>query len=626
MPVVSNRHFSIMTAVARPALKRFWLPVAVVLAIHAALGITAAARLTPTHDEYWHLPVGLLNLKTGRFHFENLNPPLCRMTAALPLLFTSARMAPEDVGTGLTGWGDAFMAANAAHYGQCFFVGRTMIVLLSVLGGLVTAVWSRELFGNTAGCLAALLWAFEPNLIAHGSFVTTDMGAAAFFVFTLFALWKFATRPGWKTALLFGGLLGLAQVAKFTSLLLYPISIVSFAVIVIAARTRTMTQPNAGNEKDRTARRELRPSPRTVESTAGPESALGARISILRMSALWALALLVSLLVLNAGYLFRGSFSRLRTYDFQSNELRADARRLASIGWMPVPLPRDYVEGLDNQRRMMEQKHAVFLDGQWSADGFPYYYFWGLFYKLPHPLQLLALATLLWLVVPGGVPRQLFVQLVIVLPAAVMIFVAQTSPMQLGIRYVLPVIPFLILFASQSARWLNYKVYPFRTLTTGVLAAWMLLSVRYHPHHISYFNELAGGPLGGREHLLDSNLDWGQDLDGLKSFLYSHRWGEIGLAYFGTVPPAAIGIAYHIPPSRIPQPGRYAISVNFEQGRPYWVRTPPGKIRPVDLGEFSYFRFFEPTANIGYSIDVFDLSPDDIGRWRKEAEKAGLAR
>ncbi|HUE16996.1 MAG TPA: hypothetical protein VMR25_22655, partial [Planctomycetaceae bacterium] len=85
-----------MTADATRSLKRFWLPVAAVLAIHAALGISAACRLTTTHDEYWHLPVGLLNLKTGRFHFDNLNPPLCRMTAALPLLFTSAQTGPVD--------------------------------------------------------------------------------------------------------------------------------------------------------------------------------------------------------------------------------------------------------------------------------------------------------------------------------------------------------------------------------------------------------------------------------------------------------------------------------------------------------------------------------------------------
>ncbi len=333
-----------------------------------------------------------------------------------------------------------------------------------------------------------------------------------------------------------------------------------------------------------------------------------------------------SLLILNAGYLFRGSFSSLKSYDLQSSTLRGLSQRLASIGWFRVPLPRDYVEGIDHQRQVMEQQHPVFLDGQWSVDGIPHYYLWGLFYKLPHPLQILVLATLIWLVLPGAVPRRPFTQIVLLLPAVGMIAMAETSSMQLGVRYVLPAIPFLILFASQAALWFDWKAYPLRTVTTSLLIGWMLLSVRYHPHHLAYFNELAGGPLGGREHLLDSNLDWGQDLGGLQAYLDEHQIKDVGLAYFGTVPPSALGITYHIPPSRSPQPGRYAISVNFEQGRPHWVRTPKGEIRPVDIGEFEYFRFFEPVARIGYTIDVFDLTEADVDRWRAAARAAGVGR
>jgi hypothetical protein len=370
-----------MTADATRSLKRFWLPVAAVLAIHAALGISAACRLTTTHDEYWHLPVGLLNLKTGRFHFDNLNPPLCRMTAALPLLFTSAQTGPVDADRDWLGRGDAFVAANGPRYGAWFLLGRTMIALISILGGLVTAIWARELFGDAAGCLAACLWAFEPNLIAHGSLVTTDMGAAAFFVFTLFALWKFVARPGWKTALVFGVVLGLAQLAKFTSLLLYPISIAEFAILVIAGRAirrgELPSQQPSDERKGATQR----------SVAADRPSAPAESNSIVRMCGLGVVALLVSLLVLNAGYLFRGSFSTLRSYDLQSGALRGVAHRLQSIGGMPVPLPRDYVEGLDNQRHVMEQKHPVFLDGEWSEEGFAHYYLWGLFYKLPHPLS-----------------------------------------------------------------------------------------------------------------------------------------------------------------------------------------------------------------------------------------------
>jgi hypothetical protein len=603
-----------MTADAKRALKRFWLPVAFLLTIHAVLGITAAARLTATHDEYWHLPVGLLNLKTGRFDFDNLNPPLCRMTAALPLLLTSAQTGPVNVQHDAMGWGDVFIAANGQHYGTWFLLGRTMIVLISALGGLVTALWARDLSGDAAGCLAALLWAFEPNLIAHGSLVTTDMGAAAFFVFTLFAMWKFAGRPDWKRALIFGGVLGLAQLAKFTSLLLYPITIALFILLIYADR--------AGRRSELSSQQ----SSKDKKSKPAPDARPQTPRSIRRMCGLWILALFVSLLVLNAGYVFRGSFSPLRTYDLQSTAMRGTVHQLAWLGWLPIPLPRDYVEGIDHQRYMMEQKHPVFLDGQWSDDGIPHYYLWGLLYKLPHPLQLLALATLLWLVLARRSDGLLLVQIVILLPAVAMIALAESSPMQLGIRYALPAIPFFILFASQSVRWLDYRTFPFRTLTIVVLVGWMLFSVRYHPYDLAYFNELAGGPVGGREHLLDSNLDWGQDLGGLKEYLDKQGIGEIGLAYFGTVPPKALGISYHIPPAPIPRPGRYAVSVNFEQGRPHWVRTPQNEIRPVNIGQFAYFRFFEPVARIGYSIDVFELTQEDVDRWRAAAREAAMGR
>jgi hypothetical protein len=575
----------------------FWLIVAGLLAIHAALGISAASQLTATHDEYWHLPIGLLNLKTRRFDFDDLNPPLCRVLAALPLTLTSARTGAWDAHHDPQGWGDLFIAENPERYQHWFTLSRSMIVLLSVAGGLILAIWARNLFGDGAGLLAALLWTFEPNLIAHGSVVTTDMGAAAFFVFTLYAVWRFAQQPNWRRALVFGGLLGLAQLAKFTSLVLYPISITVFVLVA------TFERP-AGNPPPEGA-----PRPR-----------------ILKLTAMWLAALAVSLIVLNAGYFFRGSFGKVETYAFQSAALKRAATDFSALGRMPVPLPRDYLTGLDHQRQIMEQKHPVFLDGQWSEDGFPGYYAWAMFYKLPHALQLLSLLVLFWVVMPGSRPRRLVTQATILLPAIVVLAVAESSPMQLGIRYVLPMLPFIILFASQAAGWLDFKMFPLRTMATILLAAAMVLSVRFHPEHLSYFNELAGGPLGGREHLLDSNLDWGQDLGGLRNYLDAHPGrganNEIELAYFGTVPPTALGIRYQIPPGNDPQPGRFAVSVNFEQGRPHWVRTPDGKIQPVNIGQFSYFGAFQPVAHIGYSIDVFELTDRDVAEWRQKMAQA----
>jgi hypothetical protein len=408
--------------------------VSIILVIQIALGISTANRFGITYDEYNHLPVGLLNLRTGEFDFDSLSPPLCRMAAALPLLGTSVRTDFSGLPRETTDWSESFVAANRERYVQYFAIGRSMIVLLSAAAALVTAIWARERFGDAAGCLAALLWACEPTLLAHGSLVTTDMGAAAFFVFTLYAVWKFAQRPNWKRGLVFGIVLGLAQLAKFTCVLLYPLSVALFLIDrMIIAR---------GEERPGDV-----PRDRRVAAPAAPKK--------VQLARLWIAALVVSLVSMNAGYLFRGSCSSLSSYRFQSRSLQAVARALPA--GLPVPLPRDYVEGVDRQKHVMEGTHTVYLDGDWSLTGFPYYYLWSIFYKLPHPFQLLFVATAIWIARSAGVARRPWTQLSILLPPVTLVLVAQSSPMQLGIRYVLPAIPFAILFISQSAQGLSWE-------------------------------------------------------------------------------------------------------------------------------------------------------------------------
>lgn len=562
----------------------FWVVVVLLLAGHAALGIDAARRLTVTHDEYWHLPVGYLNVKTGRFGFDNLNPPLVRMWAAAPLLLTSAQAGPADFALDGTRHGDEFIAANPQHYFDWYTLGRTMIVLLSVLTGLVLALWAREWFGDAAACLCVLLWASDPNILAHGALVTTDFGATFFFVLTLYALWKYAERVTWSRALLFGLCLGLSQLAKYTSILLYPLSIVLW--LVYRLRNETLAA-------------------RPVKNI------------LLQWFAAWSL----SLLVLNAGYFFEGTCSRLGSYQFGSQTLIDWSTRLEPLDWVPVPLPRAYVRGIDRQRSIMEGRHPVFLDGQWRTDGFGHYYVMALLYKVPHALQLLVMLCGLFLIRPGNVSRRPRIQSAILVPAALLLAVAGTSGMQLGVRYVLPMLPFMILFAGQVMQWFQPSRYWLRSALVALLIVAAPLSLRYHPQHLAYFNESAGGPVGGRDHLLDSNLDWGQDLRALKRYLETHDLPDLGLAYFGTVPPHRLDIEYRVPPPRSPQPGWYAVSVNFVKGRPHWLRKPDGEIRPVDFQEFGYFQFLTPVDRVGTSIDIYNVTEADVERWRRAVNR-----
>ncbi len=557
-----------------------FIAIAVMLAGQTVVMTLTAVRLTITHDEYWHIPVGLLNWKTGRFDVEPLNPPLLRMWATWPLLFTSAESPRTEPTSDLTRIGDEFLAANHSNIDRFVVIARLPIVLLTVAAGALLARWAWEWHGPWAACLVAWLWSREPTVLAHGSLVTTDAGGAAFWIATLFATWRFAQRPTTWNSVLAGVLLGLAQAAKFTNVLLMPLVVGLWFV-----------------ERWRNA---------AVESQTWQ-----------RLLRRWGTLLLAAWLCLNAAYLFRGTGTAIRDFQFASRQAIDWQANLGSLAALPLPLPRDYVQGFDWQVSIMDSKHPVFLDGELvDTHGFWNYYLMTLLYKWPHSIHML----MLWAVVgtvrtrPAGCWRR---RMWSVVPALLMLYVASSSPMQLGIRYVLPAIPLLLLFASEiTAKW-SWPQTRWQPLVAG---AFLLLfdPWRSHPEYLAYFNELAGGTKGGRFHLLDSNLDWGQDLHELKRFLAEHSEVEpLSHAYFGTLPPESLGLRYERPPTNIPRPGWHAVSANFVMGRPHWTRDGHGGIRSVYPGEdFSYFWFFEPKHRIGASIDVYHLTDEDVRRWR----------
>jgi len=553
------------------------LCIAGLLVIHAVLGFDSSRKLTVTHDEYWHLPAGLTSWRTGRFDADNLNPPLTRMWDALPLVFTRASVDPAVPAGDNFQLGDRFLADNRDRYEFYLALARSMNVMFSVMTGLVLALWANELFGRKSACLAAALWSLCPTALANAALVTPDAGAACLFVATLFVSWRFANLPTWRSATIFGALLGLAQLTKFTSLLLYPLCIAAWFVI----RGRNRAVPVV-----------------TWQTTLGT----------------WSWAIVVSLVVLNGGYLFHGSFQPLKSYHFQSRAMQQIAGALSAVEAIPVPLPRDYLEGLDHQRRMMESAHPVYLDGKWRETGFDEYYLRSMEYKLPHATQALCLWAALCVAFPARLPRLGRVQVLLWLPVLILVVLASSIGMQLGIRYILPALPLLYLFAAQTARWLDWLRFRARTLLISLALVALPWSLRFHPHHLAYFNELAGGPAGGGRHLLDSNLDWGQDLGGVAQYVREHQLGEIGFAYFGMMPPSEVGIAYHIPRPFRPEPGWYAVSVNLAYGRPFTICNPDGTRRSTDIHEFSYFQAFTPVTRIGYSIYVYHITTGDAAR------------
>jgi len=580
--------------------------IGLLLTCQFALGLHTAISKSVTHDELWHLPVGLINLTQGRFGADNLNPPLTRMWAAVPLAVAGVRGDPTATGPAA---GSAFIAAHPDDFHKWYVWGRVFNLVLAVATGGLLARWARELWGTTAAVGVTLLYVTCPNVLAHSSIVTPDAGLMLGCLASLYLFWKWSEQRTWRGAIALGVVVGLTQAAKFTAVLLYPVLGAVWVGLALTGR---------------------RPA----------KDAVPAKGAAWQFPA----AVVLSLIVLNAVYLFHGSGRRLGDYAFVSQSLSVTSAALGAWHWLPVPFPQDYLEGLDTQRAIMESPHPVFLDGQWSIIGFPAYYPKTLLYKVPHPLQVLAIVGLLGTFAVRSLRVPFRIHALLWLMTAGLLTTAAGTAMQLGVRYILPLLPLLMLYGGAAFGWIagctsgtrEFSRRPGiddtstqrlggslalpgrfpRAVRVVIIAAIVLAcgaSLRHHPHHLAYFNEYAGGPSGGREHLVDSNIDWGQDLNLVRDFMREHDLPTIGLAYFGTLHPQDLGIEYTVPPMltqqtaptfRLP-PGWYAVSVNFVMGRPHLVHTPDGRDPPVDINAFGYFRELQPVARLGHSIDVY---------------------
>jgi hypothetical protein len=257
--------------------------------------------------------------------------------------------------------------------------------------------------------------------------------------------------------------------------------------------------------------------------------------------------------------------------------------------------------------------HPAFFLGQLSSSGWWLYF--PVTFLLKTPLVMLVLLALALVFLARRRPAWGMLAFTL-LPAASLFAVAAYSRLNIGYRHILPALSFLVvtvglvvpqLWGRRSGRW-----------AIGAAMAWAVAAALIqHPHHLAYFNELAGGSAQGHRFLGDSNLDWGQDLKALAGYAsaYAGETGEVlQISYDGVGDPAYYGLdrttlsggegaaAPDFYPAN-PRPGRYAISAGHWQGL----------LPEADL--FDWFRHRPPDDTIGYSILVYDVTSVQEGEW-----------
>lgn len=458
------------------------------LTIHVALLAWGGWMQSPTFDEVGHIGAGVSLWHFGRFELYRVNPPLGRMLATLPVILARPEMDWTSYGAGNTGRpefdvGRDFLEANGTRAMLLVAMARWVCIAFGILGGVVCFWWARDLYGQAAGLLALGMWSFSPNILAHFQLVSPDAAGTALGVAAAYAFWRWLPSAKWNRAVCAGVLLGLAELGKMSWIILFGL----WPLLWLVYRRHQ----NHGRS----------------------------------MREAWQLAaiLVLSVIVINVGYGFEGSFRRLDGFPFISEALvgpETPSARGARPGnrfagtWMgrvPVPFPENYVLGIDVQKRDFERKMWSYLRGEWRFGGWWYYYLYALAIKVPLGTWILAALALLVSILSREYRAGWRNELVVLAPAlAILWIVSSQTGFSCHMRYVLPLFPFLFVWISKVGKAidLGHRVV---AMCAGIAVAWSVVSsLSVYPHSLSYFNELVGGPRGGPAHLLDSNIDWGQ--------------------------------------------------------------------------------------------------------------------
>lgn len=321
------------------------------IVLFTSLGILSVKQISPTYDEGTHYAYGeqLLqgnSTRTG-IHGDSNMP------------FSALNALPEKLGLYLPEGTVRSFLAN-------FQTARSIILLFSVMVAFLVFHWSRSLYGTIPAFASLLLYIFDPNIIAHSQLVTTDIYTAGTTALVFFCLWKFAHKRTFINGLVFSVALGLSQLAKYTAIVLIPLSLFSLFLYDL---------------------------PSLLESfrDQGKFKAFG-----LRYTGYVAFATIILAIIINMGFIFNRTFTDFGKYKFRSDWFQNLKTYHPVLNAVPVPLPYPYLDGLDWMRHTQTSggnSGNIYLLGKLNKQGFPGYYFVAYFLKVPIATQIIILAA-----------------------------------------------------------------------------------------------------------------------------------------------------------------------------------------------------------------------------------------
>ena len=644
---------------------RFVTVLAVLLALgHALLSLLAMRDKSTTSDELAHITAGYTFNQLDDYRLQPENGILPQRLHALPLLALGVDY-PASVGR-------AWAESDVWQTGHRFFYeldndpaamllsARAMNSLFGAATVLLVFCWTRRLCGDAGALVAALFCALSPTMLAHTALATSDMAMAFFFLASMGAYWRHLGIGGTRSWLVSALVFALACVAKFSAVLLLPM----MAILALLRAAHSAPFPFAG---------------RSFTGFAG-------RLAGITLSTVAQGLVAVAVIWIFFGGRYAafnpqlppGIFSMSWEYVLAIGPTGAGVINFFRHWHL---LPEGYLYGLAFVVKHAEARGA-FLDGDYSIYGWVSFFPKAFFYKSTEALLLAtAAAGVLALLRARALDWQRRAAALLPWMPLLVLFVGYwifslTSHLNIGHRHILPTYPVLFIFTGvlgaavgAAASRSRAAALALGALTVALVGGQAVTAARTFPHYLAYFNQLVGGPANGYRHLVDSSLDWGQDLPGLARWLATNNppHAQVYLSYFGTGEPDAYAIratrlpfinAFRRPPTWYqPDGGIYCVSATMlqqvyspvrgpwtlEREKEYqdlrrylpllqsYFTDPAARAellksttaaqleltwKRLDLLRFArlcaYLRAREPDAMIGYSILLYHLTPEQV--------------
>ncbi len=599
--------------------KFYPLFVAILLLVMFSLSVFSVLQESQTMDEGVHLTAGYSYLKSGDFRMNAEHPPLIKIISALPLLFTGSDLPFEN-----DSWAtdDEWAFANESLYHNdklmisadlALFAGRLPIIILSVLFGLFLAWWASKLvpkkFSKAASLIVLILYVFSPNIIAHSRYITTDLAITICYALAVFFIGKFLTNPSGKNLIWFAIIFAISQTVKFSAIFILPIFITLYLIKYL---------------KDR----------KLAKSKLGLKNFFLVLIILLALSS--------TAIFFAYGFEFKKPIDDPWLKDIYEQRENIDYQNLSSSSLVTkgvtslsinhpgfidqlvqTPLPFvSYFKGFYLLANHNYWGHTSYLLGSIDKDGHWYYFLIAFILKTSTSFIILLGISLFayankfvshfaylkqesrggrWKNISSLLSNIPFKYYLLTIPAVIYLLISISSSLNLGLRHILPIYPFLFLLVTIwiVTSWQKLKSVS-RGIIAGLLIWYMATALLAFPNYLSYFNTFAGGPQHGSQYLVDSNLDWGQDLQKLKYYLTENNINHIQLEYFGQAEPSYYGINFspiesidELHNKKTPPSGIYAISIS-------------SLVNTSDK-DYSWLRSYTPKDTIGHSIYIYEF-------------------